>query len=459
MSISEPFNSGIESFKNKADLSFQLYLSKYTTNIFGSAEYGRLISKTVKNGIISVTNKHLWTDTFPYANSPYIKAVPLIRNPFSFRLKTFDNSIPPFTRVLSDLALLIHRMQLLQADSIIIEDFGVMLYIMYNQTIQELDKYNFSQEQARVFTQHTLRQFLNSLSCINSLNETRVTLVFHDSIGMFVPLINWNRSEHSQRLRREPAYVEFDKDAISSFYSNISPVLQEFNYAEDTVTPPLMLLKRTEYLPKLDKMFIELYFDRYREQLNKNLTDREFLDIINYRDKRQYDKFAEKYFSWEDRRKLYCLSRKHKRCANGVPYQDTVARIWNSSIREKSNCEYLCYNPMEEATSPSQIFANTVIDYTSFTNNKTMQKFKETYLMAQTINQARRKFFGTDKSEMFTLNVEIINVPEEHISSVHKTIEAVNTNLTSTYMDEFSYIIKQDFTGYKMYKKQQWGNK
>lgn len=432
--------------EEQVQAEFNNALKRYCEKQFGSAEYYQLIHRNLDKGVLAKTNENCWTDSFPYACSPYIKATELIRSPVSFQILPNDTSIPPITRSLADLSLIIKRLQLVNAQKVIVADFGLFLYILFAST-----------SEPHKVIQNAVRQFLYSISSASELNNTEVELIMQDSLAMFNTLKEWNIHEHSQRMRRYPFYTEWSFDRIAEMYSLVCPTFKDFRTNQNEFNPPHITFKASEFLTKFDRFLLTLYFNKYGDSRTA-LKDEELFKVINSRDKYQAHAFAEKYFEYKDLRKLYLVGRKRTRCCDEVPFKDPVISVWRSHLRHKSTlCTYERYDPFERGAIFKEIFANTVLDFYKLEEEcktVTKQKIKEIYLMAQTINQVRKLNYSEDPRTMFmSLNVDVINAPPDRVEEIREVLASATENLKSTYMDEFTFTIHEDFNSFRDYVK------
>lgn len=445
----------------KVNAEFDHRLYQYCKDTFNSEEYFKYIKSAIQSNIIQITNMNNWTDSFQYACSPFLKAVPLIREPYF----TQDNfGFPIFARGLNDLAMLIRRVQLTSTYDIVVQDFGIFLYILYREHLNCLqNKLKMSYEQAVYSTQQLIRQFLLNVSSSVELSQPKVVLVMHDSLGMLPLLTDWNTRESTIRMQRTPYFADWNTADIASFYSTVCPVFKEYRNVSSAWKHPELLFMCADFLPKLDRLLINLYIQDY-STIKSLTTDSELLRVIKSRDKVLYTKFAEKYFKWDDCRRIYCLSRKYKRCSLPNPFDEPVIRVWKSTLRRNNKlCTFNCYNPFEVDLVRAVPFANTVMDFKilhDLYGNVTRGKIREYYLLAQTINQARRKNFSVegDDTMFMSLNVDVVNVPEDKIDIVSSVLSQVTEDLISTYMDNFTFTVHEDITKFDDYKKHLWYN-
>lgn len=443
-----------ESLIDELHDNIQSKLLDYCVNTFHSQLYYFAIADHLENGIIQITGEECWNDTFVHSCSPYIKATSLIRTPYSFDIREDDVNFPPFTRTLTDLTMVVKRLQVSRKSPIRIEDFGIFLYIVYSNAIEELHtNRGFSKEHAAYTVQQLIRQFLCSISSIEELSFPRVSLVMHDSLGMFKTLKLWNDTERAQQLRRKPMYAVWDPKLIGEFYSSITPLIQDYKTSSSGFVQPQFIFKRTEYLPKLDRIFVGYFLNEYFDKRTPDM-DRDFLKVVTKRFTLGYYKFGKKYLSEEHERKLELAGRKFVRCCLDRPFTEPAIYAWNTSdLQVNKLCKFEYYDPFTTEISAEPIFANTVIDCEKLTEEELQpEEFKKIYLEAQTINQVRRLHYGDDGDAVFmALNVDIKNVTWDNVSAIKEVLDKANEELTSTYMDNFSYTIHEDFTSLKPY--------
>lgn len=439
----------------KANREIALGLQQFCNEKYGTEEYYNVIKTLLDNKVLEIPNPQIYVEDGYFSNATTLSIHNMALAPCTYTAQALDINIPKeepnfpegkmakvpsiiyYERYLAECTKLLHDLKgYYPTHEIEISDFMLAVYTLWSKAHNTLLK-GVVEHYKEFFTAKMINQLYTSFSYEKGVEEApNIKFICYDPVGLMVQAATWKKWSFQDRFASKvPLVTLVSYDAYNQF-------MNEF-----------LMPMRSQRSLKKEYNFWNTEFRSVTEFNNDYYKEAQAIILAQG---------ASMHYIWYDALKMVFEGKKATEVAEIIKdkvtiddynwihknYEKTKDRTditykyefldRNVKLMERRGTVFTKYNFNYNLLPPANIFSEVIINMDEFRKqfpSGDAQKFSEVYLMAHTINQAKRSFAKKYVRPDWNLAVKVISGSKEF--EYTDVMEDMNTTLRSDEMDNF----------------------